>query len=67
LIFVIPYFVCQKFLTMNLRSRSKDKDMEIISTVFAGSVISEGFGKVSTIFTLKLATKKAGPLLTLSY
>jgi hypothetical protein len=41
------------------------EDMEIISAFFAGSVIREGFGKLSTIFPLRLAIKKAGPWLTL--
>jgi hypothetical protein len=41
------------------------EDIETISAVFAGWVISEGFGKLSTIFALRLATKQAGPWLTL--
>jgi hypothetical protein len=35
------------------------EDIQIISAVFAGLLIIEGFGKVSTKFSLGLAIKKA--------
>jgi hypothetical protein len=41
--------------------------MEIISAVFAGSVISVRFGKVSTISPFQLEIIKAGPWLNLPW
>lgn len=56
----------QCFSNGNL-SLSKIQPICIISACLACSVVSEEFGKISTIFTLKFAIKKAGPYLTLPY
>jgi putative Ca2+/H+ antiporter (TMEM165/GDT1 family) len=37
--------------------------IQIISAVFPAMVITAKFGKLSTKFSLRMATKKAGPLL----
>jgi hypothetical protein len=47
------------------RPQTAHFDMQIISATFQGEVITAGFGKVSTKHSLRMATKKAGPQLTL--